>query len=127
MRSIKFPKMFSTNHTNVWAASEHHEATKQNAKLVLQTNRGEVFGDPYFGLLLKQYMFDQNSYILRDVLIDMIYKQLALFIPQIKVERKDISIVQDQQKGVLICNFSGTNQIDYTLNSYELVLFRDVD
>jgi phage baseplate assembly protein W len=119
--------MFSTNHTNVWAASEHHEATKQNAKLVLQTNRGEVFGDPYFGLLLKQYMFDQNSYILRDVLIDMIYKQLALFIPQIKVERKDISIVQDQQKGVLICNFSGTNQIDYTLNSYELVLFRDVD
>ena len=127
MRSIKFPKMFSTNHTNVWAASEHHEATKQNAKLVLQTNRGEVFGDPYFGLLLKQYMFDQNSYILRDVLIDMIYKQLALFIPQIKVERKDISIIQDQQKGVLICNFSGTNQIDYTLNSYELVLFRDVD
>lgn len=123
MRSIKFPKMFSTNHTNVWNTDEFLKSTKQNTKLGLLTAKGEVFGDPYFGLLLKQYLFDQNSYILRDILIDMIYNQLALFIPQVRVNRRDISIVQDQQRAALICTFTGISQIDYTLNTYELVLF----
>lgn len=126
MRSIKFPKMFNTNNTNVWKEDEYLAATKQNAKLTLQTTRGELFGDPYFGLMLKQYLFDQNSFILRDIIIDMIYTQLALFVPQIKVNRNDISIIQDQQKGTLVCNFSGINQIDYTTNMFELVLLTDL-
>jgi phage baseplate assembly protein W len=125
MRSIKFPKMFSTNSTNVWKEDEHLATTKQNAKLTLQTMRGELFGDPYFGLMLKQYLFDQNSYVLRDIIIDMIYTQLALFLPQVRVNRKDISIIQDLQKGTLICNFSGVNQIDYTVNTFELVLLNE--
>ena len=125
MRSIKFPKMFSTNSTNVWKEDEYLATTKQNAKLTLQTMRGELFGDPYFGLMLKQYLFDQNSYVLRDIIIDMIYTQLALFLPQVRVNRKDISIIQDLQKGTLICNFSGINQIDYTVNTFELVLLNE--
>jgi phage baseplate assembly protein W len=115
--------MFSTNHTNVWNSDEFLAATKQNTKLVLLTNKGEIFGDPYFGLLLKQYMFDQNSYVLRDILIDMIYNQLAIFIPQVRIKRQDISIIQDTQKGTLVCTFSGVSQIDYTINTFELVLF----
>jgi hypothetical protein len=68
-------------------------------------------------------MFDPNSYVLRDQIIDMIYTQLAQFIPQIKVERKDISVYQDREKGKLYCEFSGVNQIDYVVNTYALVLF----
>jgi hypothetical protein len=68
-------------------------------------------------------MFDPNSYVLRDQIIDMIYTQLAQFIPQVKVERKDISVYQDREKGKLYCKFSGVNQIDYTVNTYALVLF----
>ena len=117
--------MFSTNSTNVWKEDEYLATTKQNAKLTLQTMRGELFGDPYFGLMLKQYLFDQNSYVLRDIIIDMIYTQLALFLPQVRVNRKDISIIQDLQKGTLICNFSGINQIDYTVNTFELVLLNE--
>jgi len=123
MRSIKFPKMFSTNSTNVWKSDEYLQATTQNTILLLHTERGELFGDPYFGLMLKHYMFDQNNYILRDAIIDMIYTQLALFIPQVKVKRDNISIVQDRQKGKLYCTFSGINQIDFTNNTYNLVLF----
>ena len=123
MRSIKFPKMFNTNNTRVWAADEHLEATKQNTRLLLQCERYELIGDPYFGLLMKHFLFNQNSYILRDQIIDIIYTQLSKFIPQIKVERKDISIVQDQEKAKLYCYFSGINQIDYTVNTYKLVLF----
>ena len=123
MRSIKFPKMFSTSSTNVWKSSEYVKATTQNTILLLNTSRGELFGDPYFGVLLKRYLFDQNNYILRDAIIDMIYTQLALFIPQIKVRREDINIVQDREKGKLYCEFSGISQIDYTNNTYNLILF----
>ena len=127
MRSIKFPKMFNPNSTRVWKSSEHLDATKQNTILLLHTNRGELFGDPYFGLMLKRYLFDQNSYVLRDAIIDMIYTQLAIFIPQVKVKRNDIEIIQDREKGKLYCRFSGINQIDYTHNTYNLVLFEERD
>ena len=123
MRSIHFPKMFNTNSTRVWKSSEHLNATKQNTKLVLYSERGELIGDPYFGLMLRHFMFDQNNYILRDQIIDMIYTQLAIFIPQVHVERKDITVFQDREKAKLYCEFSGVNQIDYQLNTYQLVLF----
>ena len=123
MRSIHFPKMFNTNSTRVWKSSEHLNATKQNIKLVLYSERGELIGDPYFGLMLRHFMFDQNNYILRDQIIDMIYTQLAIFIPQVHVERKDITVFQDREKAKLYCEFSGVNQIDYQLNTYQLVLF----
>ena len=125
MRSIKFPNMFNTNSTNVWRSNEYLEATKQNSELLLQCQRGELFGDPYFGLLFKQYLFSQNSSILRDQLVDMIYTQLAIFIPQIKIERKNIHIIRDKQKGKVICRFSGINQIDFTNNTFNLVVFRN--
>ena len=123
MRSIKFPKMFNTNTTRVWKANDFKKATGQNTKLLLNCERGELFGDPYFGLMLRHFLFDQNNYVLRDQVIDMIYTQLAIFIPQIHVERKDISIFQDREKAKLICEFHGISQIDYTLNTYQLVLF----
>ena len=123
MRSIHFPKMFNTNSTRVWKSSEHLNATKQNIKLVLYSERGELIGDPYFGLMLRHCMFDQYNYIVRDQIIDMIYTQLAIFIPQVHVERKDITVFQDREKAKLYCEFSGVNQIDYQLNTYQLVLF----
>lgn len=127
MRTIKFPKMFNTNNTRVWKSSEYLDATKQSTELLLHTTRGELFGDPYFGLMLKRYLFDQNSYILKDAIIDMIYTQLSLFIPQVKVKREDIEIVQDREKGKLYCTFSGVSQIDYTHNTYNLLLFDERD
>jgi len=127
MRSICFPNMFNTNSTNVWKESEYNEATTQNTILVLHTERGELFSDPYFGLMLKHYLFDQNNYILRDAIADMVYTQLAIFIPQIHVERPDIKIVQDKQKGKLICTFHGTNQIDYKTDTYNLVLYENTE
>lgn len=117
--------MFNTANTNVWEEREYLNSTKQNVELMLQTHRGEMFGDPYFGLLLKQFMFDQNNKILRDAVIDMIYTQLALFIPQIYVQRKDISIIQDRAKGKLYCSFYGVNQVDYQVDTYNIVLFQN--
>ena len=89
MKSIAFPKMFNSNSTNT---VKDMEATRQNTLLLLRSEKGELFGDPYFGLRLKRYIFEQNNYILRDVIIDEIYTQLALFMPQLIVERKDIKM-----------------------------------
>lgn len=123
MRTIKFPKMFNSNSTNVWKGTEYLSQTKQSAQLLLQTERGELFGDPYFGLLIRHYMFDQNDYVLRDVIIDMVYQQIALFLPQVKIDRNDIEIAQDSEKGKLYVTFSGINQIDYQPNTYSLVMY----
>lgn len=125
MRTVKFPQIFTGNSTNVWKSSEHLQATKQSVKLLLKTERGELFGDPYYGLLFKHYLFDNNSWIIRDQLIDIIYSQLKLFISQLKIDRKDIEIIQDRQKGTLYCTFRAVNMIDYTLDNYNIVLFND--
>ena len=123
MRSYKFPKMFKSNSSNIWRADEHSKSTRQNVLLLLQSERGELECDPYFGILLKHYMFNQNSYILKDMLIDTIYTQLAIFLPQIRITRNNIELVTDRLKGRLYCKFSGTNQIDYTHNTFNLLLF----
>ena len=123
MRSFKFPKMFKSNSSRIWLDNEYNKATRQNVLLLLQSERGELECDPYFGILLKHYMFNQNSYILKDMLIDTIYTQIAIFLPQVKVSRNAIDIVADPLKGRIYCSFSGTNQIDYTHNTFNLLLF----
>lgn len=121
MRSIKFPKMFNSTSTNVTKTGL--EATKQNTLLLLKSEKGELFGDPYFGIRLKKYIFNQNSYVIKDVLIDEIYTQLALFLPQLSVNRNDIEITQDRAK--IYCSFKAINQIDYTTDMYSLVLYNE--
>ena len=123
MRSYKFPNMFNRNSSRIWFENEYGKATKQNVLLLLQSERGELECDPYFGILLKHYMFNQNSYILKDMLLDTLYTQIAIFIPQVKVSRNAIEIIADDVKGKLYCKFSGVNQIDYTHNTFNLLLF----
>ena len=123
MRSYKFPNMFRPNSSRIWQESEYNNATKQNVLLLLQSERGELECDPYFGILLKHYMFNQNSYILKDMLIDTLYTQIAIFLPQVKITRNSIELISDRLKGRIYCKFSGINQIDYTHNTFNLLLF----
>lgn len=115
--------MFNPNSSRIWREDEYGKATRQNALFLLQSERGELECDPYFGVLLKHYMFNQNGYILKDILIDTIYTQIAVFLPQIKISRESIELITDNLKGRLYCKFSGVNQIDYTHNTFNLLLF----
>ena len=118
MKSLEFPKMFNSNSTRI---KKDIEGTKQNCKLLLSSEKGELFGDPYFGIRLKKYLFNQNNPILKDLIIDEIYTQIALFLPQVRVERKDIHIWQDMAK--LYCKFKGVNQANLQEESYALQLY----
>lgn len=122
MRSLKFPEMFSSNSSNT---VKDLDATKQNTLLLLKSEKGEFVSDPYFGLRFKRYLFNQNSYILKDVIIDEIYTQVALFMPQLSIRRQDIDLIRDRAK--LICTFKGTNRIDFTTNMYSLVIYDETD
>ena len=124
MRSFGYPVMFNNTNSNIIS---DHEATLSNLKLILGSDKFSLFGDPYFGLLLEHYMFDQNSYILRDAIADMIYTQLAIFLPQVKVNREDIRVIKDAKKGKVYCYFKGINQIDYQVNTFNLTLFENTE
>lgn len=97
------------------------EATQQNLTLLLLSEKEELFGDPFFGVNLKKYLFDQNDKILRDILIDEIYSAIAIFIPQLMLNRSDIVITEECGKA--ICKFKATNREDFKTNLYNIALF----
>ena len=116
--SISFPKMFNKNTTLVKSGDE---AIMQNLSTLLLSVSGGLKDDPYYGVNIKRYMFDQNNYILRDILIDEIYTQIKIFMPQLQVERKQISLVQ--QDTTVYVKIQAKNREDYTTNLFQLALF----
>ncbi len=127
MRSLKFPNMFNSNSTNVWRSDEYREATFQNLRLVLSSEKNSLKCDPYFGGLIDSLLFEQNNYILKEILIDILYEQAAIFIPQLKVSRDGISIIQDKEKGRVYATIHGINQLDYENDTYTLLLTKDLE
>ena len=118
--SISFPKMFSKNTTLV---KTEDEAILQNLSSLLLSASGGMVDDPYFGVNLKRYIYDQNNFILRDILIDDIYTQIKVFMPQLQVERKQIKLVQ--QDDTVYVNIQALNKENYVTNMYQLALFQE--
>lgn len=122
MESINFPKMFYTTSTRIVNGIE---ATQLNLQSLLLSEKGELLGDPYFGTRLKQYIFDQNNYVLRDILIDELYTAIATFMPQLIINRSDIKITQDRT--ALYATVKVTNRLDYSTDMFNLVLFQEAE
>lgn len=120
MKSIAFPKMFNSNSTRI---IEDKDATKRNLRSLLHSEKGEFLSDPFYGIRLKRYLFEQNTGILKDIIIDEIYTQIALFMPQLKVQRKDITITQDRY--TLYAKIKGINREDFTTDMYNIVIFQE--
>jgi phage baseplate assembly protein W len=112
--------MFSSASTKV--IKDNHDATYQNILLVLGAEKGEFVSDPYFGMRLKRYMFDQNNSVLKDIIIDEIYTQLKTFMPQLTINRSDITI--DVGRAMITCHIKAVNKLDYTCDAYDVVLLR---
>jgi hypothetical protein len=53
-------------------------------------------------------MHNQNDYVLRDLLVDELYEKLAIFMPQLIVNRKEIKITQEGN--ALHASFRATNR-----------------
>lgn len=98
-------------------------ASLQDLKLLLGSEKGELSGDPFFGIRIKKYTFSQNNYVLRDVLVDEIYSQLAVFAPQLTVSRNDISITSSANR--LHAKISAINKVDFTTDMFDIELLND--
>ena len=117
MYSFDFPNMLNGSHV---ALLKDEDATNSNIELALMSWKNSLFGDPYFGSNLKRFIYEQNNVILRDLVIDDIYLCLQQFIPQIYVDRRDITV--DGQKDTLYATIKYTNIFDKTVNLYQIDL-----
>ena len=117
MISLSFPKMFSPGRTLLF---EDHEATASNLKLLLGSDKYGLFGDPYYGCLLKRTIYEQNNKVLQDLLIDAIYTAIREFMPQIKLNRNNIKIRSTNTE--LFATINCINLIDYQTDMYEIKL-----
>lgn len=120
MNSISFPKMFTTSTTKT---VKDITATLQDLQLFILSEKGEFISDPDYGIRLKRFYFEQNNQILRDILIDEIYSQLPIFHPQLTVNRKDIKIVNKNEKCYI--EIKAVNKVDFSTNMYAIALFQE--
>lgn len=123
MYSLAFPNMFKCAYRTEIIKDE--DATRSNLKLLLNSERYSLFGDPYYGTALKKMLFEQNSVILKDLIIDEIYTSIITFMPQIKINRKDITITTDDYS--VHARIKCVNLIDHTTNLYDINLTEDVE
>lgn len=122
MKSIAFPNMLNNASTNIIS---DHEASTSNLKLLLNSDKGSLFGDPYFGTNLKKSLFEQNTIILRDMLIDDTYTAIQTFMPQLVVSRRDIKVESDRH--TVKENIKCLNLIDYETDLYNITIATDED
>lgn len=117
MKSIAFPNMFSSARMNTYS---DREATLSNLKLLLQSYKGSLLGDPYFGTTLNKVIYSNNHQVLKDLVIDDIYMAIAEFMPQLRLSRSDIEITGDGTS--IYATINAVNLLDYTSNLYEINL-----
>lgn len=122
MYSLSFPDMFTTSRTKLY---KDRDATMSNLKLLLQSFKGNLLGDPYYGTNLHKIIYSNNHQILRDLIIDDIYVAIAEFMPQLRVARRDIRIYGDGEN--LYADINALNLLNYTTNLYEINLTEETE
>ena len=118
IKSIAFPNMFTRTSTNFVTDKE---ATFQNLKYLILSEKGELFGDPFYGVGLKKYLFDQNDTIIKDLVLDDMYTAVATFMPQLRINRNDLKL-RTGDKGEIFVDIRAVNQLDFTTDLYSIVL-----
>ena len=119
MNVIRFPKIF--NHNSTAVVTDPAAASLQSLYLLINSEINTLLGDPNFGVRLRKYFFEQNNYILRDILIDDIYTQIRTFLPQLYLERQNITIRQEGQ--TLYAQIYFKIKENFENNMLELVIF----
>lgn len=120
MKSIEFPNMLYHNSVQL---VEDKKATTQNLYLTIGSEKGQFKFDPFFGVRIKRYMFEQNNFVLRDLLLNEIYEQIVYFLPQINIKKSDIKL--ESEGSTLYATITYRDKIDFTLNTLNLVLFEE--
>ncbi len=90
MYSIAFPKIFNGSKVNL---NKDFDAVKVNLKSLLMSNRFGLYGDPYYGVDLKQIVWHQATKpVVIDLLKDEIFTAIYSYMPQVEITRDDIDV-----------------------------------
>lgn len=90
MFSIAFPNIFNGSKVNLY---RDYDAIKSNLTALLASDRGALFGDPFYGTKLKTLLWNQAyDPIVRDLIQDDIFQAIYSYMPQITVYRNDIQV-----------------------------------
>ncbi len=116
--SFSFPNLFNSGGTKL---VYDNKATNQNLKTLLLSTKQSLLGDPNYGTNLKKLIFNQNNSILRDIVIDDIYTNIQVFLPQIDVKREDIELISE--RNTLYVNIKAKNMLDYNFENISLALY----
>ena len=120
MVSFNFPNMLNSAKADL---INDKEATISNIRLLLASWKTSLFGDPYFGSTLKRFIYEQNNIVIKDLIIDDILLSLQTFIPQIYVQRKDITITQ--RKRDIFADIKCLSKLDSLEISFSIKLTED--
>ena len=90
MFSIAFPNIFNGSKVNLY---QDYDAIKSNLTALLSSDKGALFGDPFYGTKLKSLLWNQAyDPVIRDLIQDDIFEAIYSYMPQITVYRNDITI-----------------------------------
>lgn len=90
MFSIAFPNIFNGSKVNLY---KDYDAIKSNLTALLSSDKGALFGDPFYGTRLKTLLWSQAyDPMVRDLIKDDIFEAIYSYMPQITVYRNDISV-----------------------------------
>lgn len=93
MYSIAFPNIFNGSKVNL---NKDYDAIKINLKSLLMSNRGGLYGDPHYGLNMKQILWDQACKpVVIELLKDEIFNAIYSYMPQVSITRDDIDVKVD--------------------------------
>ena len=83
-RTFKFPNMVNLNTGKTELVSQ--EASISTCLgLLLRTSPGELFGDPFFGSRLTEYLFDPNRDALQDIIQEEIFSAAEKYEPRARI------------------------------------------
>lgn len=93
MYSIAFPKIFNGSKVNL---NKDYDAVKVNLKSLLMSNRKGLYGDPYYGVNLKQILWHQAAKpVVVELLKDEMFNAIYSYMPQATVTKDDIDVEVD--------------------------------
>ena len=92
MYSFNWPDIFTGSTTKL---AVDKQAAINNLRLILGSEKLDLFGDPKFGSNMKRFLFEQNSTWLHDIVRDEVYTIIRIYMPQLVVKRNDIKIITE--------------------------------
>ena len=124
MNSLAWPNMFSANGSDTLLVTDSAKkaATLSNLKLLLSSEKLSIFGDPYYGVSIRKFLFEPNSSVLMDLLADEICTCINMYMPQVSISRNDIYIDTDTNQEIVRLQILVHYNIDNTTDLFTIDL-----